>query len=215
MSSPTLIAFGGLAIAALSLVVSIYTAWRTRRDREQDQGLQELRFRQLNEPVLMVKPQFSLAPTNNRLLIEVTNLHSSIAVQDVVAHFHSQIEFDNKLERQDAWVKIAFLKPGTTTSAEVGDFVCDFDSFVANIGERNFNRQLAEIDVARAIETVQSRGYLKNGQPPVGTMELKWQYKSAQPNASVVAQDATYTLFVWRHAYGLFLSFEWPSLSGK
>jgi hypothetical protein len=63
MDTSTLIALGGLVVAALSLAMAFYTARRTRRDREKDQQLQDLRFRQMNELVLTVKPQFSLVPT--------------------------------------------------------------------------------------------------------------------------------------------------------
>jgi hypothetical protein len=152
MDASRLIALGGLVVAALSLSVAFYTTWRTRRDREKDQQLQGQRFRQMNEPVLTVKPQFSLVPTQNRLLLEITNLHSSIAVREVVARCRSEIEFDNKVERQDVSVTIASLKPLTTTSVEVGGFFCDFDSFVANLGQLRFNRQLGQINVAEAIQ---------------------------------------------------------------
>ncbi len=213
MGTSTLIALGGLVVAALSLAVAFYTARRTRRERENDQQLQALRFRQMNDPVLTVKPQFSLVPTQNRLLLEITNLHSSIAVREVVARCRSEIEFD-KVERQDVSVTIASLKPLTTTTVEVGGFFCDFDSFVANLGQKRFNHQLAETNVAQAIETIQNQGYLKNGQPPVGKMSVSWQYKPAQPDAGSVSQEAVYKLFIWRYDHGVFLSFEWPSLSG-
>ena len=168
----------------------------------------------MNEPVLTLKPQFSLAPTQNRLLLDVTNLHSSIAVQDVVARCRSEVDFDHKVARQDVSVAIPSLKPGTTTSVEVGGFFCDFDNFVANLGQPQFNYQLAQANVAQVIKTLQSQGYLKNGQPPVGTMSVSWQYKAAQPNAEPVAFEATYKLFIWRYEHGVFLSFEWPAVSG-
>src|SRR5213075_2566303 len=107
----------------------------------------ELRFRQMNEPVLTVKPQFSLAATQNRLLLDITNLHGSIAVRELSARCRSQVEFDGKVERQDVSVAIASLKPGTTTSVEVGGFFCDFDNFVANLGQPHFNHQLAQTAV--------------------------------------------------------------------
>jgi hypothetical protein len=213
MVATTLIALGGLVVAVLSLVVAFHTAWRTRRDSQKDQQLQDLRFRQMNEPVLTVKPQFSLVPAQNRLRLDITNLHGSIAVREVVARCRSQVEFDHKVERQDVSVTIASLKPGTTTSVEVGGFVCDFDSFVANLGEEQFNYQLAQANVAQAIQTIKNQGFLKNGQPPIGTMSVNWQYKAAQPNTDLVAQEATYQLFIWHHEHGVFLSFEWPSQS--
>jgi hypothetical protein len=135
----------------------------------------------MNEPVLMVKPQFSLVPTQNRLLLEITNLHGSIAVCEVLARCRSRVEFDDKVEEQDVSVAITSLRPGTTTSLEVGGFVCNFDSFVANLGEERFNYHLEQANVGQAIQTVRERGYLKNGQPPVVTMSLSWQYKPAQP----------------------------------
>jgi hypothetical protein len=138
----------------------------------------------------------------------------SIAVREVVARCRSEIEFDGKVERQDVSLTIASLKPLTTTSVEVGGFFCDFDNFVANLGQPRFNHQLAETNVAQAIQTLQNQGYLKNGQPPVGTMSVSWQYKPAQPDAGPVAQEATYKLFIWRYDHGVFLSFEWPSLFG-
>ena len=110
---------------------------------------------------------------------------------------------------------MASLKPGTTTSVDVGGFFCDFDNFVANLGQAHFNHQLAQTDVAPAIRTLQNQGYLKNGQPQVGTMSVSWQYKAAQPDAGLVMQEATYGLFIWRHEHGVFLSFEWPSLGGR
>lgn len=214
MGTSTLIALGGLVVSVLSLAVAFHTAWRTRRDRQRDQQLQDLRFRQMNEPVLTVKPQFSLAPTQNRLRLDIANLHGSIAVRELVARCRSEVEFDDKVERQDASVTIVSLKPGTTTSVEIGGFFCNFDCFVANLGEKQFNYQLAQINVAQAIETIQKRGYLKNGQPPVGSMSVSWQYRAAQPDADLVTQEATYKLFIWRHEHGVFLSFEWPSQSG-
>jgi hypothetical protein len=214
MDSSKLIGAGGLAVAALSLAVALYTAWRTRRDREKDQEVQELRFRQINEPVLIVKPQFSLAPTHNRLLLDVTNLHGSIAVRDVTVRCRSQIDFDAKVERQDVFVTISALKPQETTTVEVGGFFCDFDSFVANLGQPQFNHQLSQTNVAIAIQTLQDQGYLKNGQAPVGKMSVRWQYKPAQPDADPVTQEVAYKLFIWRYGHGVFLSFEWPSVSG-
>jgi hypothetical protein len=215
MDMSTLIALGGLVVAAVSLAVASYTAWRTRRDRGQDQQLQDKRFRQMNEPVLTIKPQFSLAPTQNRLLLDVTNLHSSIAVQDVIARCRSEIDFDHKVARQDVSVTVSSLKPGTTTSVEVGGFFCDFDNFVANLGQSQFNYQLSQAKVEQIVQTLQNQGYLKNGQPPVGTLSVSWQYKAAQPDAETRAFEATYRLFIWRYDHGVFLSFEWPSLSGQ
>jgi hypothetical protein len=211
----TKVALGGAVIAALSLVVAFYTAWRSRRDRTLDQKAQDLRFRQMNEPVVMLKPQFSLAPGQNRLLLELTNLHGSIAVQELVARCRSRVEFDNKIEQQDASVTLASLKQGTTSSVEVGAFFCDFDNFVANLGRSGFEQQLAQVDVARAIQTLRDKGYIKNGRPPVGSLTVSWQYKPAQPGANLVTQEATYPLFIWRYDHGVFLSFAWPSLSGQ
>ena len=181
MYNSTLITLGGVVIAALSLVVAFYTAWRTRRDRAMDQRLQDLRFRQMNEPVLTLKPQFSLAPTQNRLLVEITNLHGSIAVQDVVVRCRSRVEFDDKSDQQDVSVTLASLKPGTTSSVEVAGFFCDFDSFVANLGRPRFEQQLAQVDATKAIQTIRDRGYIKNGQPAVGIVcELATQTRPAQ-----------------------------------
>jgi hypothetical protein len=133
----------------------------------------------MNEPVLTLKPQFSVAPTQNRLLVEITNLHGSIAVQDIVVRCRSRVEFDDKTEEQDVSVTHASLKPGTTSAVEVLGFLCDFDSFVANLVRPRFGQQLAQVDAAKAIQTVRDRGYIKNGQPPVGTMSVSWQYKPA------------------------------------
>ena len=215
MDRSTLIALGGVIISAVSLAIAFYTAWRARRDRKIDQCQQDLRFRQMNEPVLMLKPQFSLAPTQNRLLLDITNLHSSIAVQDFVAKIHSTVEFDNKVERQDISIELTSLKAGASTSVEAPGFLCDFDSFISNLGRNRFERQLAQVDVAQAVETLRHQGYLKHGQPSIGTISVSWQYRAAQPTADLIAREAIYRLFVWQYEHGVFLTFEWPSISGR
>lgn len=211
--SPDSVALGALVVSVLSLGLSTFTSWKSSRDRRNDLFLQEQRFEQLNVPEILAKPNFSLAHGNNRLIIEVVNLHSSIAIKELLVTCTSHISFDDKTENQNETGTLPSLLPNQNAAIEV-PFFCDFDSFANNLGEIRFPFGGGWGSRAReAAVRIQQMGYLKNRQPSVGTFSLRWSYRPAQPGAEIVRREVSYPLYIWLYKHGIFLSFEWAAVA--
>jgi hypothetical protein len=98
-----------------------------------------------------VKPRFDLRPGDNRLVLEVSNLNSSIFVRNFSAACSSIVSLDGKSEHQSQTVAIDAIPPASTREIACGEFFCDLDSFVANVGEKTFVRTMPEIDRKKEI----------------------------------------------------------------
>src|SRR5882724_9661867 len=114
LNSTMVISLTAVLVSALSLALSLVTYLHAARNRREDLQLQEQRFRQQYDPVLMVRPQFLLSPGDNKLVAEVTNLHSSVAITSLHIRVASLVKFDDKVEEQLAEGKLAILKPGAS-----------------------------------------------------------------------------------------------------
>lgn len=195
-----------LFVSIVALLISVYIDARGRRWRKEDTERESSRVEAETTPQLLVKPRFDLAPGRNRLVLEVTNLHSETAVRAFGASCSSTIEFDLKKEAQQDELTLDAILPQGTKEAEFGGFFCDFDSFVANVGLKRFERQLSQVDRRSEIERIRKMGFLKNGQASVGRLRIKWEYMPARINARSIKATAEYDLAIWEYPHGVFLS---------
>lgn len=200
------IALASLAIALLALLYTAYSNYKSRKEREAEKEEAKKTFSKVHFPILNVKPKFILEPTNNRLVLDITNLHSSTHAMDFQATCRSSINFNNKTEDQSSKLAIDSIGPSTNLVKSFNAFFCDFDSFLSNLGESRFLRGAWEVNRAEAIKELKAMGYLRNGQPPIGELKLSWSYKVAQIETQAIISEATYELYIWEYEHGVFLS---------
>lgn len=199
---------GALLISTIAMVYSLYVDIRSRRWRADDITREQKRFDAEMLPQLLVKPRFDIRSTHNRLVLEVSNLHTSTFVRDFEAKCTSEVSFDNKVETQSDSLHLETLAPNTTKEIEFQGFFCDFDSFIANLGVSSFSKSVSELSLQNSIKTLREMGYLRNGQPSIGKLTLTWKYKAAQEGAQFRQAEALYELGIFEYEHGIFMNFS-------
>lgn len=166
-------------------------------------------------------PVFHYEQTNNYLVVRIKNLDANSGAHDLRININTDIEFDGKKESQSEAKKVLFLEDKQEVALACRELFIDFDSFVANIGNKSFESSylsMSEGMKSKAYDTLKKLGYLNWRQPSIGNLIIELTYKQIKHGDKVFTDKKTYPLNIWKYDHGIFIglshedsSATWPA----